>query len=236
MSLTCVSCYYQVRNKHDVKYNNWFKNTLAINCPYVFFTNKDSIETIKSFRKDLPTYYIECDIEDFKTYNHKDKMITESTHCPSIELNLIWNEKIFMIQKAYELNPFNSDWFKWIDAGICIYRNSEPPNCLFPFNENKLNNLPKDKFIYSSSESEYYNNDLVSITNYYHHISGTSYILHKECINKFVLLYITYLDKLIDKNNIWTDQVVLTHIYKENPDIFFKLTDGYGEITRYLYS
>lgn len=77
-------------------------------------------------------------------------MITHPIHCPSVELNLIWNEKIFMIQKACKINPFNSEWFKWIDAGICTYRDNSPPNIPFP-NVNKLNKLPIDKFIYSSS-------------------------------------------------------------------------------------
>ncbi len=45
-------------------------------------------------------------------------MKTDSTHCPSVELNLIWNEKIFMLQKAYKLNIYNSDYFMWIDVGI----------------------------------------------------------------------------------------------------------------------
>ena len=72
MILTCVSAYFPVKSKHgnknSNKYNEWFKNTLAVNCPYVFFTDKKSLNLIKSFRKDLPTYYIECAIEDFYTY------------------------------------------------------------------------------------------------------------------------------------------------------------------------
>ena len=197
----------------------------------MFFTNKENIDIIKKFRKNIPTYYIECYIKDFYTYKYRNKMITDQIHCPSIELNLIWNEKIFMIQKAYEINPFNSEWFKWIDAGICIYRDSKPPEKLFP-DIIKLNNLSKDKFIYSSSNI--LQEILITKTNYYHHISGT-FILYKNLINKFIEIYKAYLDKLLDNNNIWTDQVILTHIFKDNKDLFFKLCDGYGEITRYLY-
>ncbi len=228
--LTCVSSYFPVKNKHDDNYLKWFENTLSINCPYVFFTNKQTIEIIKKFRKDLPTYYIIREIEDFFTYKYKNNMITHTIHCPSVELNLIWNEKIFMIQKACEINPFNSEWFKWVDAGICTYRDNSPPNIPFP-NVNKLNKLPIDKFIYSSS-NEYYDY-LVKNDNYYHHISGT-YLIHKSLINTFVDIYKMFLER-IDKNNIWTDQVLLTHIYKDYPELFFKLCDGYGEIIKYLY-
>ena len=231
--LTCVSCYFPVKNKHDNKYLKWFENTLSIDCPYVFFTNSKYIDIIKKYRKHLPTYYIDCEIEDFFTYKYRNQMITHQIHCPSVELNLIWNEKIFMIKKAYEINPFNSEWFQWIDAGICSYRDNLPPNITFP-NINKLNLFPKDKFIYSSS-NEYINN-LVTKTNYYHHISGTSYLIHKSLINRFVDIYQLYLDKLVDKDNIWTDQLLLTHIHKDNPDLFFKLCDGYGEIVKYLFT
>lgn len=230
MILTCVSAYYEVKNKHNNKYNEWFKNTLSINCPYVFFTNKENFSFIKSFRKDLPTYFIEYDIKDFYTYKYIDKIKTDPIHCPSVELNLIWNEKIFMILKAKEINPFNTEWFKWMDAGICIYRNIKPPESIFP-NINKINELPKDKFIYSSSNK--YNSCSVSKTNYYHHISGT-YILNSSIIDEFINIYKDYLDLLLDKNNIWTDQVILTHIYKNKPCLFYKLCDGYGEITRFL--
>jgi len=232
MSTTCVSCYYKIKNKHGDKYNNWFNNTLAINCPYVIFSNKEGIEIIKQYRSSYPTYYVELEIEDFYTYKYKDRFRTHPQHCPSVELNLVWNEKIFMLEKAYLLNPFNSIWFKWIDAGISIYRNLYPPQTVFP-NLDKLSNLPHDKFIYSSSSSKPYDEGLVKQNNYYHTISGT-YIIHKNIINQFVTIYKIYLDKLLDNNNIWTDQVVLTHIYKDNPNLFFKLCHGYGGITRYL--
>jgi len=235
MSYTCVSAYFSVKNKHNNNYiSEWFKNTLSINCPYVFFTTKEYIDIIKSYRKDLPTYFIEYNIEDFYTYKFKDRMIIDPMHSPSIELNLIWNEKIFMIQKAHEINPFNSEWFQWIDAGLCSYRNELPPTILYP-NLNKVNDLPKDKFIFNSS-NDYYQPDLVIQTSYYHYISGTTYILHKSIINEFVNIYKDYLDKLVDTNNIWTDQVILTHIYKDYPDRFFMLCNGYGETVRYLFS
>lgn len=224
--LTCVTGYWNVKNKHDNKFNTWFKNTLKINCPYIVFGDKNTLEIIKLYRKNYPTVYIEQDIIDFNTYKYKDRMITYPIHCPSVELNLIWNEKIFLIKKAFELNPFLSDYFCWVDAGICIYRDIQPPDTPFP-NIGKLSILPTNKFIYSASNT--YNSLLVTPSNYYHHISGT-YILHKNIISDFANLYDEYLNKLVDKNNIWTDQVILTHIYKDNTHLFHKLCDGYGTI------
>lgn len=231
MELTCVSGYWNVKNKHNNKFNDWFENTLRINCPYVFFADAKTIEIIKKYRRGLPTHYIECKLQDFYTFKYKDKMKTDPRHCPSVKLNLIWNEKIFFVEKVKNINPFNSKYFMWIDAGICTFRTKKPPSEQFP-NINKLNKLPKDKFIYSASTK--YNEYFVKINNYYHHISGT-YILHINIIDYFTNLYKEYLDKLIDENNIWTDQVIWTFIFKDNKDKFFKLCNGYGTIINNLF-
>jgi len=233
--LTCVSGYWKINNKHGGQYNEWFKNTLKINCPYVFFGDKESIELVKKFRGELPTYYIELNIEDFTTYKYKNKMIKDKKHSPSVELNLIWNEKIFLINRALKINPFSSDFFCWIDAGICIYRDIKPPSIQFP-NVNKLNNLPKDKIIYSSTHNTIYNDNIFKKGNYYlyHHISGTAFILHKNIIKTSVELYNEYL-KLIDKKDIWTDQVIWTLIYKNNKQLFYKYSDGYGSLIPMLF-
>lgn len=232
--LTCVSAYFTVPNKHGNNYIEWwFENTLSINCPYVFFTDKENIDIIRKYRKDYPTFYVECNLENFYTYKYKNKMKTHEVHSPSVELNLIWNEKIFMVHFASKLNPFNSEWFKWIDAGICSFRDIKPPQCIFP-NEEKLKYLPKDKFIFSSSDSEDFESEHATETNYYHYISGT-YILHKDILDTYIELYKSYLEKLLEKDNIWTDQVINTHIYKDNPQLFFKFCHGYGEMVKQLF-
>ena len=233
--LTCVSGYWKIKNKHGNKFDDWFKNTLKINCPYIFFGNKDSIELVKNYRCNLPTYYIELNIEEFTTYKYKDNMIVDKSHCPSIELNLIWNEKIFLIQRALQINPFSSDFFMWIDSGIPLYRHKMPPTTSFP-NINKLNKLPTDKFIYSSSKKKNYNNNEFKKGKYHlnHYISGTSYVIHKSIVDRWVELYSEYL-KLIDKNDIFTDQVILTLIYKDHKDFFYKHSDGYGTICKDLF-
>ena len=237
-ALTCVSGYWKITNKHGDQFDKWFHNTLTINCPYVFFTDKETIKIISQYRGTLPTYFVECNIEDFYTYKYRHLMTTDPVHCPSVELNLIWNEKLFFIEKAAKLNIFNSDYFMWIDAGICTFRSYPPPSIKFP-NIEKLKRLPKDKFIYCSSllnrnDDPTFHKHLVQKNIYYHFISGT-YILHKSIINKYVQIYKEYLDRLIDKNNIWTDQVILTHIYNSHPDLFYKLCNGYGEIINELY-
>ena len=232
---TCVSAYWMIKNKHDNKYLEWFKNTLRINCPYVFFGDRDTIELVKTFRKDLPTHYIEYSIEDFYTYPYRHNMSTHPIHCPSVELNLVWNEKLIMIEKASELNPFNSDYFAWVDAGVCVFRDTPPPDKSFP-DINKLSMIPTNRFAFTSSFTQL-RNSIICETN--HFISGTSYFIHKEFVPEFVRTFKKYFVKCItsptSKHTIFTDQVILTHMYIECPEMFMYCGHGYGEIIHLLY-
>ena len=159
-------------------------------------------------------------------------MIAHEVHSPSIELNLVWNEKLFLVQKASQLNPFDSEWFHWIDAGIAEYRNTPPPDTSFP-NKHKIRILSKDRITCSWSQPYY--KQYVTPKSYYHCIAGTSYILHKNMINSFCTLYYEYMDRFVNTENIWTDQVILTHMFHERPELFYMIGTGYGAVTKCLF-
>jgi len=230
--LTAVSCFYTIKNKHNSKYLDWFKHTLAIQCPYVFFGTKESLDIIRPFRREHTTY-IECDIHEFETYQYKDTIQSHPVHCPSKELNLIWNEKFFFMEKAQRLNPYQSDYFCWIDAGICIYRDTPPPPISFP--SNKLMSLPM-KLIVSTSDSEGFDKDKVIRDEYYHYISGTSYLLHTSLFPKVMKRWRELTHYYLSKEDWkYTDQVIMTKMYYEQPDLFHILSEGYGAIVSSLY-
>jgi hypothetical protein len=230
--LTFVSGFWIIENKHDDKYYEWFERTLQINCPYVFFGNAESIKIVKKYRKDLPTHYVLLEIKDFYTYRFYDDIQTHPRHCPSKELNMIWNEKLFLIQKAMSLNVYKSEFYGWIDAGVCTYREKDalPPKTAFP-DVKKLMQLPKDKMIFSSTDCPEFMPQFVNDLYYYHYVSGSSYILHKTIVDGFLSVYKSYLDHYLPKKD-WkcTDQVLMTYMLAQNPRLFYKLTDGYGNI------
>ena len=237
--LTAISGYWMISKSKtlDSNYFKWFKNSLSIDCPYVFFYYDDSIyNMVKEIRDKLvsPTHYIRMNIDQFYTYKFYDNIQTDWVHCPSKELNIIWIQKLFLMQIVKNLNPFNSDYFIWIDAGICEYRDKTPPATIFP-NRDKLLSLPTDKFVFTSSEFDFFipnrpNDD------YYHYIAGTSFLLHKNFIDFFVELFKTYLNEYLSKTDWrYTDQVIYTIIYKEHPELFHKIGHGFGKIVELLY-
>ena len=236
-NFTCVSGFWNVINKHGNKFNDWFKKTLAINCPYVFFTAKENIETIQTFRKDYPIYFIEKSIKDFKTYKLNMKNKLNNTHVPSQELGLIWLEKMNLVLEASIINPYKSEWFCWIDSGICIYRDTPPSNLPFP-NPNKMHLLSKTQINYCTSET-ISNDDLNKIKNwdYVHNIAGTAFIIHISLIKYIYDLFYKYLDICISETTefvCYSDQCILTRMYVDYPALFNKLGDGYGHIIKSL--
>jgi hypothetical protein len=232
-NVTIVSGYWKVKSKysHD-KFESWFNNTLSINCPYVFFGNEESVSIVKTIRKDLPTYYVNMEITDFYSYRFRDTVKPMPPHVPSTEVNLIWNEKINLVEKAKELDPFGSEFFMWVDAGIYQYREEKPNSKPYP-NEEKIKLLPTDKFIFSTSESEIFEDYKVHDNHYYHYISGGSFIMHKSFVNLFAELYRNYMNRYLSQYN-WlnTEQKILTHMYHEHRDLFYCLTHGYGNVVK----
>lgn len=233
-SLTAVSGYWIIKNKHgNTNFKKWFKNTLSLNCPYVFFGNKDTINMAKEYRGNLPTIYVNIHIEDFYTYKYKDFIQTHPVHCPSKELNMIWHEKIYLVNKVADINPFNTDHFAWIDAGICSFRNRPPPKDIFP--NSNFNLLPKNKMICCPTDSHIYNKKRAEDDNdYYHYIFG-NYIIPKCILKKLVHLYSSYLDYYMKKKD-WKciDQVIWTKIYRDNPELFHIIGKTYGDVHYYL--
>lgn len=226
--ITLVSGYWSLNKSkfNNSKYITWAYCTLGVQSPLVFFTDSHSIiDLVKEIRKDLPTYYVLLDLNEFETNKYKDLFIIDNRQCPSKELNMIWNEKIFLIQKASNINPFNSNYYCWYDAGICRFRNVKIP-------KNKLNSsfLKNDKISFTnpSHVKKFEQNKLKDYG--YHYISGSSYIIPKNMILRITEIYKSYLDKYVDDKLLWTDQVIWTHIYSDYIELFENIGEGYGYV------
>jgi hypothetical protein len=231
---TIVSGYWAVKGKHpNDAFKSWFANTMSINCPYVFFGNQESIDMVKAVRGNLPTKYCLLEMDDFYTQKYRNHLAAHDIHVPSGEVCMIWLEKVFLLEKAKELNYYDSEYYLWVDAGICTYRDNPPP--LGELSAEKILDLPRDKMIFTSSE-EPYMADFVHENNYYHYISGTAFGCHKDYIGTFVEVYKTYLDRNIYFYNwVNTEQKILTQMYADHPEMFFKLGEGYGSLIPLLY-
>jgi hypothetical protein len=228
-TITVVSGYWDIHNKHGKSYDEWFKNTLHINARYIFFCDKSNNDYITSFRKDYKTIFIDHPLNEFYSKQYYDDAWVDPVHIPSKELGMVWHEKMHLIKLAKEYDGDNAtDFYIWIDAGICIYRNEKPPQ--YELRLKDTHNLPIDKISYSTEDGN--NND--------DRVSGTSFIIPKEIIDTFHDIYYDYVKRCnqINNNNFicGTDQTVFFLIKKDHPELFHKISRGYGENIRFLYN
>ena len=231
--ITAVSGFWPVNNKHNNAFDNWLPKTLKINCPYVMYSHEEDQEMLRRCRGDLPTVFVKRTIPEFVTYKHADAIQTHPRHVPSKELQMIWNEKLFLLRETARTNPFNSEWFVWLDAGLFLYRDQMPP--LEQFNVERLATLPKDKLIFSSSDSPTFCPEATREGNYYHYVSGI-FMIHKDGLEAFVSMFEKYMDTFLSKKDwIYTDQVILTHMYKDHPEMFHWIIHDYGRLVLWLF-
>jgi hypothetical protein len=121
-NITVVSGYWRVNNKYGghIKYDEWFKNTLRINQRYYFFCDAEDIDYIKKFRGDFETNFIPYTLDSFHcskffSYPPGDKKWLHPTHVPSMEVSLIWHEKIHLIKLAKDADNNNqTDFYMYL--------------------------------------------------------------------------------------------------------------------------
>ena len=225
-NITVVSGYWKVNNKYNNdKYNDWFKNTLKINQQYIFFCNKSDNEFIKQFRNNYETEFIDYKLDDFYSKQYYQDNWIDKTHVPSKEIGMIWNEKIHLLKIARDyniVNNKNTQFYIWIDAGISSYRDTAPPN--IRLNLKDTNSLPHDKLCYSHIDGDY------------HSFSGGVLLIHESFITTFHDIYYKYLNTCQSRWKCGSDQFILTNILKDKPELFYKMSEGYGQNLVDLYN
>lgn len=149
MSVTVVSYFYLIQHKKikNTTYLEWISNYLEVLKKSIIFTNEKTKQFLES---NFPTIsdnhilYI-YPISDFYTtknfnWEYDHQIDQEKYH--SIELYKLWNEKIFFLCKAFELNYFNTEHFLLLDIGS--FRDKSKINEIilsnFPTNYNFIKN------------------------------------------------------------------------------------------------
>lgn len=118
------------RNWDD--YLDWFGRTLQIKCPFIIFTEEETVDFIKEQRGDLPTHIITTTLEEVPLYGLKDQIQkvldspeyeesmsdTDRVECKDSMYSVIQYSKFKWLKESSKINPFDSKYFFWLDAGV----------------------------------------------------------------------------------------------------------------------
>ena len=122
------------------EYTNWFFNTIRIQAPMIIYVEPQLVDIVKEIRGSLPTKiipqilgtipllwsipFVEQILQSpqWKAHQkHPNDLVNRSpAYAP-----VIHSKMVYMIN-AIEENPFNTDMFFWIDAGLSRFWRANP--------------------------------------------------------------------------------------------------------------
>jgi hypothetical protein len=261
MDITLVTSLYNIdrQSKGDGRsfdeYLSWFSETLKVKSPMVIFVEDSLKEFVEKNRGNLPTkiitqplkevpyYYLNDKIRQILTgENFKEKISVPSRiECKMSLYNVIIFSKFLWVKRVIEENPFGSEYFMWMDAGLSRFFN---PHGVFidksyP-SESALESLldNKDRVLIQASMDFY--PDLVNSQKYNDEYfwdsrswvmaglwGGGSKILSKFCDMIDNILQ----EKLIKRGIINNEQIVMAYVYKINTNMF-TVFENYSHLHR----
>lgn len=231
---TIVTGYFQLKfsKSPDEKYKEWMKNMLAINNPMVIFCDEESEPIIRNMRisnKDF-TVIIVTKYDEFYSYQYINhfyenyRIDTERNIGHNPFLYMIWAEKTNFLKRAIELNPFQSDYFLWVDIGCFRKQNTEYLNWPNPY---KIANLDKSKILLLSvvpfTPAELSTTSLSNLPSFQfvNRIGATMFGGGIDALLNWHKLYYNMLEFFIMTNRfIGKDQSIMNSVYLLNRDMF----------------
>ena len=241
---TIVTAFFDIRRdtKGDGRtvgeYLEWIKNTLQLNCKLFVVTEPKFVSYFEENRpKEYPMVIKVIDFKDSYYYRYYDslKEILESSdylmrikdpnrvECRLPEYNIIQYSKFHYLQMAIEANPFQSEQFLWVDAGISRFFLDVNITRNYPdeFGERSLR-LNKDKFIiqrridlfaYPIDDEFIWRSDNLLIGTMF---GGSAYIINKIA----ELVENVFVEQMLNKGNANNEQLALALVWNSHKELF----------------
>jgi hypothetical protein len=254
MSITFSSCFYIIKSKFEPDiYVEWMNNFISIvnNFNLIIYTDENSRKYIDT-RENNKIKIIIKPIEQFYNYKYKTNWIENHTKNLLLndkstwELNMLWSEKISFVKETIERKYFETEFYGWCDIGYFRNRNNQYIDtntsqlCNWA-NNNKINNLDKNKIIYACiNNNDFYIDELrnrintkdenklptIPIPHNQQSIAGGFFILHKDEINWWFQTFDSKLSLYFEKNVlVKDDQIILADCIFSNLDKFVLLSE-----------
>jgi len=225
MKPTVVTAYYEISSKFEPKeYWDRINNLCLMACDFVIFTSPDLVLKFKEIMKHTNAIVIGLELKDlfhYKFYNiYKKHLEMDYNKKHSVELYIVWAEKLKFVKKVINLNPFSTDKFLWCDAGAfrqedCFlkYRGWPVYEKIVP---NKMNFLIIEQFQEKDLIGE-----IPSQTYPYARLGGGIHGGTIDAWETYDKLWDLTLLRYFDANKFaGQDQLIMGTIYIENKDLF----------------
>jgi hypothetical protein len=247
--VTIVSAFFDINR--DIKgdgrtideYKKWIKETLKLNCN-LFIITEEKFRNL--FETNNPNHFLKIiNFKDSYYYKYYDEMkkILENdeykkkiTHpnrveCKLPEYNIIQYSKFHYLDIAIKENPFNSEYFFWLDVGASRFFYNLDLSIKFPNNMSLINNNKNKFFVQQRNDLQYYNINDNIVWDSVNLIYGTMFGGNKTIIEKISkIIEKIFTEKMLANNNVNNEQVALSLAWKNNPELFITFTNNYHQI------
>jgi hypothetical protein len=229
--LTLSTCFYLLKNKHNIdNYKKWIKNFLSIvnNFNLVIYTNNESLKVFEEFidKNNKNILIVIKNIEDFYLYKYKDKWIKNHTNSKislhdriDWKVNLLWNEKIYLVKNTIDNKYFDTPLFGWCDIGYFRNDFSDMVNYKnWPSNNKLLEEIIKSNKMHIGNVNnsfDEYDSFIKEIKNHYNlkftsqplsnieqiSIAAGFYLLNSNIINNIIIILIIII--ILNKSKVY---------------------------------
>jgi len=254
MSFTVVTAFFDIgrnewKTKHrrpDKVYFKNIKNMMGLDVKMVVFTEPKNVQRFSEFRqgKEDRTNIIEMEFCDLEMYPYMDQMkkcqndskiMTEHPDhtCPEYlypKYNALVNSKFGILRRAVELNPFNTEFFCWIDAG---YTHSTIDLTGMKYEPTILYNYPHTITLSQLYSIKYMDQGYTSFFLQHIDIVSAGFFFGKgDTIMKFQGIYHSFYKKILFEYGISDDeQYYLALLLREQPHLFNPIfMDWFGSL------
>jgi hypothetical protein len=207
-------------------YLAWLLQTLTTKANYIIYTEskvvpylpkQNNIKVIVTDVEDIPLYSLKKKMDTILTNpNYLSKMQdTSRVECKLSMYNIIQYSKFEWLKEAINYNPFNSEYFFWIDAGCSRFFAGLSED--FP-NPNKM---PQKFYIQGNM-----NTGNILINEDYKWMSdcvlvGTFFGGYKHYVKNVCNLVIDYLiNEMLFEDMINNEQIALAMVWNKRPELF----------------
>ena len=246
MSVTYVTALYNLRKRegldgvdsdHFSSINAYLKTAQALldtQHPFVIFCEPDLEAAIREIRGDRPTKFIVIDFEQLPFWHLLPKITENNKTSPVVWVSpekftnlyyMVINHKVEFIRRTAVENPFNTEWFAWVDVRIVL-----PPTHLDglsqwwdPQRANVVmmslidHNRPKDRYSFFRNNHGW--------------VAGGFFAGKRGPILDFTITVIQEWKRAVDEGYSPSDETMFAYVAATYPDIVSPVTFGdYGDL------
>ena len=232
------------------EYLKWFEEFLKLKTPMILFVSDDVAEFIGEKRNDIPTEIVVQNVDQIPYYDLKDEIQEildtdeykenisdpDRIECKQSMYSVIQYSKFPWLKDAAAENPFNTDYFFWLDAGGSRffgiyylkkeYPSKEAVKSLEDMGESFLVQMNTEYYTDLSDAKEL---DLDYLYDNRSYVLGSMFGGHKNSVPKICdMVEDIFLNEMIKKGNVNNEQIALGYLIKKYPDEFatYERTNG----------